>query len=294
MMNETLGSKIKRIRKQHQLTQRQLADGICTQALISMFESDETIPSSLVLYKISQKLNVTLNYFFEDPKPSEKVASQENESFAIIRRLFASNEFSMAANIVDDELKKDYTGNSRAFLMWHKGVCEAEIEKNLESSLSYIEEALELVEQDDELIVSILNSKANIYYDHIDMFEAKHIYEDALAIIEASTTISSMIYKKVLFGISRTNLKLESIEESLSACQKAIDISLKEESLALLGQLLFQQGRIYYHVSDYEQAAHSFTKAKVIFELEEKEEFLSICDINLNAAIDKLKENVPL
>jgi transcriptional regulator with XRE-family HTH domain len=293
-LNDTLGSKIKRIRKQNNLTQRQLADGICTQALISMFESDETIPSSLVLYKISQKLNVTLNYFFEDPKPSEKVTTQENESFAIIRKMFASNDFKMAVNIVNEELKKGYTGNSYSFLLWHKGVCIAELDKDIESALNYLEQAIDNVETEDELIVSILNSKANIYYDHLTIHEATAIYEQALSIIETNDKINSLLTKKVLFGISRAYLKMELIEQALIACNRAIHLSLKEESLALLGSILFQQGRIYYHVGDYEQAAHSFTRAKVIFELEEKEEYLSICVINLNATLDKLKENVPL
>ncbi|MFP3340016.1 helix-turn-helix transcriptional regulator, partial [Micrococcus sp. SIMBA_131] len=42
-----------------------LAEGICTQALISRIEKGDIYPSATALYQISVKLGVDVNYFFE-------------------------------------------------------------------------------------------------------------------------------------------------------------------------------------------------------------------------------------
>ncbi|MBV6684081.1 helix-turn-helix domain-containing protein [Bacillus sp. JRC01] len=60
-----IGKKIKELRKAIGITQGELAEGICTQALISRIEKGDIYPSATVLYRISQRLGVDVNYFFE-------------------------------------------------------------------------------------------------------------------------------------------------------------------------------------------------------------------------------------
>jgi transcriptional regulator with XRE-family HTH domain len=50
-----IGKKIKELRRDVGLTQEGLAEGICTQALISRIEKGDIYPSATALYQISKK-----------------------------------------------------------------------------------------------------------------------------------------------------------------------------------------------------------------------------------------------
>jgi len=60
-----VGEKIKELRKQMGLSQKELSHNICTQAQISKIEKGEVLPLSSTLYLISKRLGVDVNYFFD-------------------------------------------------------------------------------------------------------------------------------------------------------------------------------------------------------------------------------------
>ena len=59
-----LGEKFKLQRKKLGLSQKSLAEGICEQSQISKIERGHFIPSADLLFKLSQRLEVPLDYFF--------------------------------------------------------------------------------------------------------------------------------------------------------------------------------------------------------------------------------------
>ena len=61
-----LGEKFKLQRKKLGLSQKSLAEGICEQSQISKIERGHFIPSADLLFKLSQRLEVPLDYFFND------------------------------------------------------------------------------------------------------------------------------------------------------------------------------------------------------------------------------------
>ena len=281
-MAETLGKKIKRIRKQHKLTQKQLSDGICTQALISMFESDETVPSSVVLYKIAKKLNVTLDYFFEETRPSTKVTTHNKDTFVVIRTLIQNYEYHAASIIVEDELKKgEKPANELAFLYWHKGICIWELQKDHEQALRELDQAIELVDGDYEMLVSIYNSMAIIFFNQEQYDNAIAIYTRCIELFEQEELANGFLYRKILFGLSRAYLYADNFNAALQVCERGIRTTIQEESLYLLGELLFQKGRIYRKTENLQTALQAFQQAKVIFQLEGKIENEQLCERNI-------------
>lgn len=63
---DTLGKKIRTLRRRQKLTQQALADGIVTASMISQIESDRATPSAALLQHIAGRLNVDLSYFESD------------------------------------------------------------------------------------------------------------------------------------------------------------------------------------------------------------------------------------
>lgn len=287
-MEKTLGKTIKALRKEKGMTQQQLASGICTQALISMFESDETIPSSIVMYKIAQKLDVDMNYFFPTAKPSEQIYAKGNELFTVVRKLVHNHEYHAANIIINNELDKISNTNAYdlSFLYWHKGICTWEIEKNREEAFRLYELALKQASKNEEIVVSIKNSMAIIHFNEQEYDDALNLYEQCLPYFENQTVEKGILYRKIMIGLSRTYSYAERYEEALVAVEQAISTNIKEESLYLLGELLFQKGRIYMQMDEVNLSVKAFTQAKVLFQLNGNYDYEKICDRNIEGVLE--------
>ncbi len=58
---KNLGTVLKELRKEKGLTQKELAEGVCAQSMLSAIESDVYIPNANLLINLANKLNVDLN-----------------------------------------------------------------------------------------------------------------------------------------------------------------------------------------------------------------------------------------
>lgn len=74
-MSTLLASRIKNRRKELKMSQKELAEGICKQGQISRLENGEYIPGSVLLYELSRKLKVSMDYFFLMSKFQVKVTN---------------------------------------------------------------------------------------------------------------------------------------------------------------------------------------------------------------------------
>ena len=287
----SIGKKIKLLRKQKGFTQQQLSAGICTQALVSMFESDETIPSSVVLYKMAKRLEVDINYFFETFTPSAQFYSKGNNVFSVIRQLVHHFEYHSANIIVEHELTKvkNLTNYEKAFYYWHKGIFEWELQQNKESALNYFDEAIGLATDEEELIVSILNSKAIIYYRNKDYENALETHLQCLPFFENNKGEHNLLFRKVLFGLSRTYVYNENLDKAYETCEKGIKITTKDESTYLLGELLFQKGKILKRKELVNEALLAFNQAKVLFQLNQKANYEELCNKNIDAILTVIR-----
>lgn len=284
-MKNEIGIKLKTFRKKQGLTQQQLAEGICTQAMISHFEKGESVPSSVVLYEMAERLGVHMNDFFKELKPSTKVLNNQKDMHQLIRKLISQHDYLSVKILVDAELQKALTLTSEelAFLYWHQGICEWEVSKDAEKALTLFDKALEISLDGNNLPISIRNSRAIIYFNKEEFDLALKEYEICLDLIKQTINIDTNIIKKVYFGLSRVLLYNKQYKEALLYCETAIQMGIQQESLYLLGELLFQKGRIFIKTNDWYQAKIALQQAKTLFELESKME-----NINL---INKLLHN---
>jgi transcriptional regulator with XRE-family HTH domain len=118
-----IGKKIKELRKVVGLTQGELAEGICTQALVSRIEKGDIYPSATALFQISVKLGVDVNYFFEIGTTPRLDYVQEVEKQ--LKTLRVNRKFEDMMDLVRAEEKNPlfYKDNEKTQLLyWHKGI----------------------------------------------------------------------------------------------------------------------------------------------------------------------------
>ncbi|MEC1180038.1 helix-turn-helix domain-containing protein [Metasolibacillus meyeri] len=284
-MNHMISQKIKELRKKRGYTQKELADGICTQAMVSNFEKGEMIPSSLTLFAIAQKLGVDMNYFFD-------ISSTDNASFKttdaqnIIRKLIHQHDYEAVYFIVQNELVQAplLTPEYRQFLLWHKGICQWFLHQQLDTAIQTLEEALLTSNQRNiEQIVAIMNSIGVVYLEAGQFEKSLAHYEKCLQLLKDKPSISFTVKIRVYLGASRALQHSYKFHEALLLSKQGIQLCTDNETLYLLGDLLFQTAHCLISMEDKANAAIYLEYAKTIFALENKFDYLKIIeDLKVN------------
>lgn len=96
-MNNHLGEKIRRLRKEAGLTQTQLAQGIVTPSMICQIEAGKAMPSYHVLEAIAARLGRPLSVFISDVQPLGK----HKASLQLARALMRKGEFEHACPLLE-------------------------------------------------------------------------------------------------------------------------------------------------------------------------------------------------
>lgn len=101
---KNVGKEIKDLRLGIGMSQKELCEGICTQAQISKIESGKVYPYADTLYLIAKKLGVDVNYFFDIASAPRLDYVQEVIRFS--RKLVRYKEYEEVMRIVNVEEKK--------------------------------------------------------------------------------------------------------------------------------------------------------------------------------------------
>jgi transcriptional regulator with XRE-family HTH domain len=268
-----IGNKIKELRKIVGLTQRELADGVCTQALISRIEKGDVYPSATSLYQISQKLGVDINFFFEIATiPRLDYVKEVERQLWKLRR---AREFDEMIEIVNVEVKNQvFISHSYnlQLLLWHKGIYQFEVENNDIAALETLQTAFTLTrnlkkalserEMEIQLTIGAIQFKENNLEEALESYNrVKHSLK-----LEGDVNNKS-IKTRLLYNVARVLSRLSRFEESIEYCQEAIRWCIDTENLHLLAELHYQIGYNYELQENFFKALSHVEKARLIFEM---------------------------
>ena len=284
-MTQNIAKKLKEIRVKRGYTQAQLAKDICTQAMISNFEKGESVPSSIVLFQLAEKLNLDINYFFygelEQSKNTKYINNNNSETKELIRTLVRKKDYESINYIIKNERDRNNFSSfeDEQFLLWHEAISEYYLFNTGNKAIQKLESIVEDT-QNKEIHtiqeISIMNSIAIMYFEIKEYDLSLKKYEECIFAYEKLNNQDAILEIRILYGFSRTLSALEKIEEAILNCKKAIRLCVNEESLYLLGELYFQLGRNSSILKKLDESKEFFNKAEVIFEIQGKDEFLDI------------------
>jgi transcriptional regulator with XRE-family HTH domain len=276
-----IGKKIKELRKVVGLTQGDLADGICTQALISRMEKGDIYPSAAALYQIALKLGVDVNYFFEiGTNPRLDYIREVEKQFRILRD---DRKFEDMIDLVKTEEKNPlfYKDKEKLQLLyWHKGIYTYEVQKDPDGALSLLHQAYGMTTQvkkamsEREMqILSSIGTIHNSLHNHESALDFYHQVETAMKTTGQlhNKTIKTRLY----YNKARILTRLGRYDASTSYCQKGIKWCFEEESLWGIGELHYQIGYNYELEGNSEKAFTYFQKAVNMFDLRNDEVYVS-------------------
>jgi transcriptional regulator with XRE-family HTH domain len=268
-----IGTKIRELRKDVGLTQGELAEDICTQALISRIEKGDIYPSAATLYQISKKLGVDVNYFFEIGSTPRLDYVKEVERQLTQLRIKLKYDEMMGIIKVEETNPLFYKDAANLqLLFWHKSIYLFEVEKDFEKAFALLKEAYDLTatqkkvltEREIEILMTVGVFEFNLK-NHERSMEYYEKVKSALSTVEHLNDKS--IKTRLLYNIARSLTRLEKYMESRKYCEEAVRWCVEEEHLWGLGELYYHIGYNYEQEGKLEEALPYIEKSLIIFEM---------------------------
>ncbi|WP_347862001.1 helix-turn-helix domain-containing protein [Salimicrobium sp. PL1-032A] len=224
-MYEHTGEKIRQLRKKVGMSQAFLAKDVCSQSEISRIERGLNEPSYQMLWSISKKFDVDINYFLDEQ------SLEREDYFREVRELLEDarrdRDYELIEEIVDQESKNPILqkGHRKRYLKWHKGMAVYHLHKDAESAVELFLGCLSNIDLDlliTELDMNVLNSIGIVQRNEGKRKEAVYYFEKALQILDRMDSLrKERIVRKVYYNISKVHTDLGEYEQSNRYCEKA-------------------------------------------------------------------------
>lgn len=246
-MDYYIGKKLRELRKYYNISQKELAKDICTQAYISQLEKDEVYPSAQILFELANRLGVDLNYFFEITNTPKLDYIQE--VYSQIDTLVQQTDYKNVLETIRLEKKNPLFKSPRhqQYLLWREGICLFHIKGDKDEAFKLLNEAIALTPTTEKNYspreLDIMSSMAIIYSDSGEHEKTKQIYDQILHSIEKIPyIIDKRLFIRVFYNASKNAHNLHDFNYAVMLSEKGINYCLNEQLLYLLGELYYQKG----------------------------------------------------
>lgn len=246
-MGSLLSTRIKSRRKELKLSQKELAEGICKQGQISRLENGEYTPGSELLHQLAKKLNVSMDYFFDEQILNE---STELIDFKKISKTFITQRnYESLKYIYDLEKKKSHrlSLSDKIYLEWIASLVEFYVHDRRELAIERLEKALKSTHKTDINYLQISNTLFNFYYDTDSLAKFDTMKEELTTHLQqlSLNTIEELeLSVKFNYNLSRyfwlqnnTESAIKQITATIKLCQDYRTTYLLADSFVLLGNL---------------------------------------------------------
>ncbi|GEK90225.1 Tetratricopeptide repeat-containing protein [Alkalibacterium putridalgicola] len=281
-----IGSNIKKMRKDLDLTQAQLAENICAQTMISKIENNEITPNNRILEKLSKKLNVDLIDLIDREK--EKNADEKTKNLKdMIDISLIKRDYEMINLIIQSNIETIEENNSPYF-RWIRGLLYYYKEDNPKKAIQEFNK-LDTTDLSADFTVDVLCSIGIVYYETENLEKACKYFDMGLNWF--SNKIETRSKVKLLLNYSLCLESLDKDKKALDLIFQGIELSKKNSSIFGLGDLYYHKGYMMNKLKQYEEAIKSYKIANSLFEIQENSRFSVMANLRLEEIL-KNKETV--
>lgn len=282
-----LGDLIKSRRLELGMTQKELAQGICTQALISRIENNDTIPKKDILDQFEERLELMhteLNIFYNLKSNQHKIDELIKEiRDAINRRDYKSIELLIIYNKEIIASSKDI--NDIAFFNWMNASICHQLHKKSDQALEILNK-IPLEDLKDELSIEIVNATGLIYYQKKEFKPALASFYTGMQKI--NDQVDFKLQAKLLFNYTLTLEESNKDKDALDTLLSGIELLLENDSLFLLGDFYYTKAFIFNKLNNHAEAISNLELAKTIFKIQNNSRFYDLSTF----AISEIKKEL--
>ncbi|VOF78826.1 transcriptional regulator [Streptococcus pneumoniae] len=263
LMN-TLAEKFRLKRKELRLSQQTLAEGICEQSQISKIERGHFIPSADLLFKLSQRLEVPLDYFFNE---QIEIKSNLSNFKQLSARLLDDRNYDDLEYIYRIEIERStfLTLEDRTYLEWIKAIIDFYQYELQFEAISHLENILSKVASTTLIYLKVLNTLSNFYslVGREEDYEANYSH-----LIELYQT-KNLDHQEFLFGYIRVRynyahylVSKEKYNEAIQEALETIELCKQRQTSYQLAPLLILVGNAGAKFLDREQVKNYYIEAR--------------------------------
>ncbi|HHG7460773.1 TPA: helix-turn-helix domain-containing protein [Streptococcus pneumoniae] len=260
----TLAEKFRLKRKELRLSQQTLAEGICEQSQISKIERGHFIPSADLLFKLSQRLEVPLDYFFNE---QIEIKSNLSNFKQLSARLLDDRNYDDLEYIYRIEIERStfLTLEDRTYLEWIKAIIDFYQYELQFEAISHLENILSKVASTTLIYLKVLNTLSNFYFlvGREEDYEANYSH-----LIELYQT-KNLDHQEFLFGYIRVRynyahylVSKEKYNEAIQEALETIELCKQRQTSYQLAPLLILVGNAGAKFLDREQVKNYYIEAR--------------------------------
>lgn len=270
-----LASRLKERRKALKMSQKELAEGICKQGQISRIENGEYTPGSELLYALSRKLRVSMDYFFDEQVQDEK---NELENFRLVAENFISQrDYPSLKYLYNLESKSSshLSLSDKMYLEWIQTLVLFYCDNNKLEAVSKLEKLIKEKNISEINYLRFSNTLFNFYYDIDDLNQFNEIrdnLEKRVNNLIIHTIEELELSIKFNYNISRYLWLQNNVEDAINKISETIRICKRYRSNYLLADLYLLLGNASASFGNIDEVRDYYTKAKFLYNLDGNQE----------------------
>ncbi|WP_155970865.1 helix-turn-helix domain-containing protein [Streptococcus ruminantium] len=259
-----LAEKFRMKRKELGLSQRVLAEGICEQSQISKIERGHFIPSADLLFKLSQRLEVPLDYFFNE---QIEVKSNLSNFKQLSTRLLDDRNYEDLEYLYKIEINRSIflSLEDRMYIEWIKAIIDFYKYYLHNEAISSLENILSKVTSKSIIYLKVLNTLANFY----SLSGREQDYEANYTLLMELYQSKNLDYQEFLFGYIRVRynyahylVSKEKYNDAIQEALETIEFCKSKQTSYQLAPLLILVGNSGANFLDKEQVRNYYLEAK--------------------------------
>lgn len=253
------GDVLKQIRRKRGLSQTALAEGICTQATISLMEKQNRLPKMDILTAICERLNI------QPDRIVENEVSGVNDTFNQIIDALTDQEYDLAKQLISKisikSLNSDFDKQRYYYLLGMVQISQDQIDDaifNFELVLTQFATTSANI-----YLAMTTAGMALAYLKRDDHDRAVRLTDRAVKLIDNKKLIGSLHqWASINCKIAELYWRLGEPEKALASAQRGIQLCRDRDSLFILDQLYLYVGRAYIAMGEKKKAKQALEVAK--------------------------------
>jgi len=262
---ESLGQRLKRLRKERGYSQITLAEmsGV-TDAWISQIEMGRAMPSAELINQFAQVLKVPVRELLQDEEETMEIVSRQK----LIGVLLETNQPDVAEEIITGlQSHPELSHIDSMTLTVHLAECRYQ-QKRYDETLELLQPLISKLESenyhDAHFMAWIRNNIGKAFFQKQDFTNALYTFRKAFDYTARFVTFDSLA-AKISYNVGAALRRVGKHSESIFYLERSQEYYQSNNDLSKLADTIFDQGIAYKNKKDYTRAAECFDQAKSIY-----------------------------
>ena len=253
------GDVLKQIRRKRGLSQTALAEGICTQATISLMEKQNRLPKMDILTAICERLNISSDRIVENE------VSGVNDTFNKVIDLLTAHEYDKAEKMLDaikvKQLDSDFDKQRYYYLL---GMVQVENDQIDDAIFNFELVLTQFATTSANIYLAMTTAgMALAYLKRNDRERAIRLTNRSVKLIDNKKLIGSLHqWVSINDQIASLYLELGDPDSAIEMVNRGIKMCRAHDSLFLLDELYMCLGRCYIAKGEQKDAKQALEIAK--------------------------------